>query len=193
MLLIVMLLSVVSTLVLAKHGKAKRKYRRYLRGKIDLALALVTLASDDVVIQAISETVEERTWISSIRATWVDADYTIGEGPIVVGVSHSDYTAAEVEEFLENAGSWSEGNKVAQEIAKRKIKIVGTFELDPTSATAVLNAEALNNGSPITTKLNWLLTTGQTVDVWAWNKSGNVLVTGQVIRVQGHANLWPTG
>lgn len=158
-----------------------------------MGAALGTLVADDVVITAIAETVEEKTWISSIIATWVNADYTPGEGPIIVGLAHSDYTAAEIEEFLENTGSWSEGNKVAQEVARRKIKIVGTFALDPTSATAALNAESLNDGKAMRTKLNWLLTTGQTVDVWAWNKSGANLTTGQVVRVQGHANLWPSG
>ncbi len=175
---------------MAKHGKG-RKYRRYLRGKLDLALALGTLSSDDVIIQAMSETVNERTWVSSLKSTWILADLTLGEGPITVGIAHGDYTAAEIEEFLENAGSWNEGDLVAQEIAKRKIRIVGTFSGSEGSPTGATFAEALNEGMPVSTKCGWILNQGETIDVWAFNKSGGNLTTGGIVRLEGHVNLWP--
>ncbi len=174
-----------------KPKRRSRRFRRYLRGKINLALALGTLGSDDVIAQVVGETVKERTWISSVKSTWVLADLTLGEGPITVGIAHGDYTAAEIEEFLENAGSWNEGDLVNQEISKRKIRIVGSFSGSEGSPTGPTFAESLFEGMPITTKCGWILNAGETLDVWAFNKSGGSLTTGGLVRLEGHANLWP--
>ncbi len=175
---------------LAKHPK-RRKYRRYLRGNIDLVFALLTLADNDVSIQANSESVTETTWLSSVKLIWAVRDFVAGEGPVYVGIAHSDYSSAEIEEWLENTASWSQGDLVQQEVAKRKIKMVGVFDFKFISSTQGLQAEKLNDGKPITTKCNWMLSTGQSIDLWAFNKSGAALQTGAVISVEGHANLWP--
>ncbi len=182
-----LILAFIAPAMLAK--RKGRRNRRYLRGNVESSQALGTLASNTLVAAAIGSTVEERTLISSIVLAWALKDLTevVSDGPVIVGVAHSDYTAAEIEEVIENTGGWSEGNLVAQEVAKRRVRIVGIFEElggDTTTAT-------LQEGKMIKTKLNWILTTGQTIDIWAYNAGASGLTGTAQLHVFGHANLWP--
>ncbi len=163
---------------------------KYIRGAVDEFTALGTLAAKDAIVTAFDETVNERTLISSLVATWSLSNFTAGAlvGPIMVGVAHSDYSAAEIEEWIENAGSWDEGDLVNQEIAGRKIRKIGIFEVPD----GVAESRELNDGRPIKTKLNWILLQGQTLGVWAYNLGQNPLATTDpIVATEGHANLWP--
>lgn len=177
---------------MAKRGRrgGRRKFQRYLRGSVDEALALGTLAALDVIAAAFGDTVNERTFVSSVVFRWSLSAFTksTGDGPILVGVSHSDYTAPEIEEWIENSDSWDEGNLVQQEIAKRKIKMVGTFD-NPADEAEV---SILNDGKPITTKCKWILNQGQTLNLWVYNMGSSPLATtSPVVACFGYANLWP--
>ncbi len=116
-------------------------------------------------------------------------ELTNPQGPIVFGVAHSDYTDAEIEEVIENTASWDEGNKVQQEVAKRLVRTIGTMV--GTELAGVSDVK-FNKGVPVKTKLNWILTTGDTLRLWGYNKSDGALSgTAPIIRANGHANLWP--
>ncbi len=188
------LLGALLALLMARRGRGRRgKFRRYLRGNVDEKMALGTLAPQTAVVQAFGETVSERTYVSSLIATWAMSEFTIaaGDGPIMVGVMHSDYSAAELEEFIENTGSWNEASLVqTKEIGRRLIRVVGIFRTPSISGAG--SAVILNEGRPMRTKLGWILTTGQTLDVWAYNLGASGLATTDPqLLVQGHANLWP--
>ncbi len=163
---------------------------RYIRGSIDQSMPLGTLAAKDLIKQDLGDTVNERSWISSVKLSWTLSVFTptAGVGPVLVGIAHSDYTAAEIEGFIEDAGSWDEGNLVRQEVAKRKIRIVGAFEVPDDAADAV----RLRQGRSITTKCGWILNQGQTITTWVYNQ-GSVAIGTTDPRVDafGHANLWP--
>ncbi len=177
-------------LAMARRPKRRRRMGRYIRGNVDEELALTALATKDVVGSVFDETVNERTWVSSVKATWSMANFTpiANAGPIIVGVAHGDYTDAEIEEWLESTGQWNEGNLVAQEISKRKIRQVGSFETPDDAADIVV----LNDGKPINTKCGWILLQGQTLRLWAYNSgSANVATTAPAVTINGHANLWP--
>ncbi len=163
-------------------GKTRGKY---IKGSIDEEHVLTSLASNDVSISTPAEVVNERTLISSIVATYDLKNFTAAEGPVQFGLAHSDYTAAEIEEYLENTGSWNEGSKIEQERADRKIRRVGVM-------TGLLTDEKHADGRPVKTKLNWILLQGQTVSIWSWNKGGGTLTSGTLV-MAGHANLWPKG
>ncbi len=186
-------LSVIGLLALAKHGKRRRKYRRYLRGNVNHELNLGTLASATLVGSVLGGVLEERAWVSSIKATWSLSGFTEGTdiGPITVGVAHSDYSDAEVEAWYENSNSWKSGDKIAQEVARRKCRIVGTFGTEAGSSASDVNR--LQDGRSITTKLGWMLTTGQSIKIWAFNE-GSVAVgtTDPDLDVSGHVNIWPS-
>ncbi len=159
---------------------------RYIRGTVDEKLVLGTLASLAVISGQFDETVNERTRVTSIVATYSMNEFTVaaGDGPVQVGVCHSDYSSAEIEEVLEATGSWDEGDLIQQELAKRKIRRIGIFDSDQVD-------DVLNDGKPIKTKLNWILNQGQSLRLWAYNTGAGALDTGAIINVNGHVNLFP--
>ncbi len=175
-----------------KGSRSKTFPGRYIRGNVNELLAIGALASEDAVLALFDEAVNERTFVSTIVATYSMRDLTVeaGVGPIMVGVAHGDYTAAEIEEWIENTGSWNEGDLVQQrEVGNRLIRKVGTFDTRAMSAT---QETVLNDGKPIRTKLGWILNQGQTLALWAYNQgSAPVSTTTPDINCEGHANLWP--
>ncbi len=175
---------------MAKKGRRNRKFRRYIRGQVDESSLGGTLAALTVVSTVFDETVNERTFVSSLKAAWSLDNWTptSGAGPVLVGVAHSDYTDAEIEAFIETTGSWNETDQIAQEVGKRKIRVVGIFK-GPADA---LTFEHLNDGNQFTTKLGWILTQGQTLRLWQYNMGASAYATTNPnVRIEGHANLWP--
>lgn len=181
------------TLVMAKSTSKKRarRFRKYLRGVINSELTFGSIAAKAANSTDMPDTVFEKTWCSAMLATWSLGNFTkvADAGPVLVGVAHNDYTSAEIEEFLENTDSWNEGNLVQQEISKRKIRIVGSFQ-DPANA---LDSVVLNDGKQIRTKIGWSIASGQTLKVWVYNQGGVGFsgATTARINVRGHCNLWP--
>ncbi len=169
----------------------KKPYRKYLKGMVDEVLAISTLAARTLISADFDEAPIERTFISSVVASWAISDLTVSanDGPLMVGLAHSDYTDAQIEEYIENLGSWNEGGKVAQERARRQIRVVGILDC----VNGVVGEWAtLNEGKPIKTKLGWILVTGQTVSLWAYNLGSSAFATTDPqLHLQGHANLWP--
>ncbi len=174
---------------MARHSR-RRKFRRYLKARVSVQNALGVLAPLDVISVTEAGNLTEPAWLSSIKATWNMIGFTPDnvDGPIYVGVAHSDYSPAEIEEWIENATSWEIGDQIAQEVGKRKIRQVGIFESTPIPAQSV----SLNDGKPINTKCGWLLTEGQSMKAWAYNAGSSAIAIGTVITTLGHANLWPT-
>ncbi len=167
-----------------------RKYRRYLRGIIDAEISLGTLGPNAVVANNEANVLTESAFLTSVKATWSLIDFTAGtqDGPIVVGLAHSDYSDGEIEQWIENTLSWDQGDMIGQEINKRKIRRVGVFQ---NLSTVTAGADALNDGRPITTKCKWGLNTGDTVRFWAYNTGTGTLTTGALVKINGFANLWP--
>lgn len=174
-----------------KRGGSRRR-RRYVKGSIDHKLELSTLAGSTVIGSQNTDSVEENSWLSSVKAAWSLNDVTIADsvGPVLVGFAHSDYTDTEIEEWIENGNSWSEGNLVGQEIAKRKIRQVGVFNTRAGAATS--SWMTLEDGRMITTKAGFLLFSDDSLRWWAYNMGASAFsTTSPELRVQGHANLWP--
>ncbi len=183
----IMAILVIALLVV---GKARRRYRKYLKGQLDVTKLLGTLASETAISVAVVDTVEEQTWLSSVKAVYTMQNMTPGAqiGPITFGLAHSDYTNAEIEEWIENTGSWKQGDLVQQEVARRKIRLIGTFETPVDAADTARHAD----GRPVTTKCGWSLVTGESVKFWWYNEgSGALATTDPTCHVNGHANLWP--
>ncbi len=175
--------------MMAKHGK-RRKFRRYIKGSINHRVRLDTLASKTVLATNIGNTVADTAYCSSIRATWSLDNVTkaTNVGPVLVGIAHSDYTGTEIEEWIESLVNWDEGNLVAAERRRRKIRRVGVFS----NADEPTTWSVLNDGKPLTTKAGWILMEGQTIKIWVYNMGGLAFsTTDPNMRVEGHANLWP--
>ncbi len=194
MLNIIMIAVAIIGALLAKRGGRRR---RYIRGNIDSDEFLgSSLAANTGIRFAFSGVLTEKAWISSVRAVYSMTNYTVAQnaGPIQVYLAHSDYTLSEFEAWRELTGSssWTEGGLTEQEINRRgrKIKLVGQF--GPTSTSVPTDTHLLNGGRPITTKLGWVGTTGQTVAVIFYNTGTAAMTTTSAeMQIQGHANIWP--
>ncbi len=176
---------------MAKKGRRGRKFRRYLKGQISRQLDLGTLAARTLISGIVGDTVKERTWLSSVKLAWSLSKFTIAldDGPIMVGVAHSDYTDVEIEAWIESTGSWDEADLVQQEIGRRKIRRVGVIAPAPDGANV---PAVLSEGRMVHTKCGWILNAGQTVRIWAYNMGASALATTDPdLDAEGHANLWP--
>ncbi len=168
------------------HTKS-RGNGKYLKGNIDESTQLGTLAARTLISEDV-EAVTNRVLVSSIVCNWSLDGIVAGQGPIIFGVAHSDYTDAQIEAVLENTGSWSEGDLTSKEIADRKVRQIGQFVGTLDTGTDDIQ---FNDGKPVKTKLNWILNEGNSLTVWAWNASGSALSTADPAMIcKGHANLW---
>ncbi len=171
-------------IALAKRGRGKRRSgRKWIKGTVLEALALATLANSTLLSSSMSP-VNERTLAASLWGQWSVRNLTAGEGPIRFGVAHSDYSDAEIEEVLEATASWNEGDLVAQEVANRKVREVGTF-------SGLNTEEVFNEGRMKKTTMRWILLQSQTLKMWVYNASGATLTTGAVVSCAGHVWLQP--
>ncbi len=160
----------------------------YLKGNVNEELTLGTLAAKTLISTTFDESVEERTLVSSVVATYSLDSLTSPQGPIIFGIAHGDYTDAEIEEVIENIQSWTPGDKISQERAKRLVRQIGTFTA---STLAGVQDVTFNDGRPKKTKLNWMLQSDATLRLWAYNITAGALSgTSPVLRMDGHANLW---
>ncbi len=161
-----------------------------MKGNIDELLLLGTLGASALISDLWDETVKERTLISSIVCNWSLARVTNPQGPIVFGVAHSDYTDSEILAVITATGSWDGGDKIAQEVAKRLVRQIGTLQSTGSPAAGETDYR-FNDGRTMKTKLNWLLNEGDTLRMWAFNRSAAALsTTDPGLRCSGHANLW---
>ncbi len=161
----------------------------YIKGNVDENMALGTLASATLIANSWDESVSEKTTVTSVVLTWSLDQLTSPQGPILFGLAHGDYSDAEIEQVIENTGSWDQGNKIQQEVGRRLVRVVGQF----VAASGSTGAQDVdwNDGVPMKTRLNWVLQTGQTLRMWAYNKSGSSLATTDPnFRVNGHINLF---
>ncbi len=158
---------------------------------VDEEVALTTLGAKSLIKQDFDDSPQEEVFVTSLVGSWALRDLTAATnvGPIMVGVAHSDYSAAEIEEFIENANSWKIGNQISQEQAKRKIRIVGIMR----NTVDAQDSMTLQNGRMIKTKINWTLISGATIALWGYNLgSAAVATTVPDLFLNGHVNMFRT-
>ncbi len=168
------------------HGRKRRRFN-LRRVRLQAELAVGALAADDVVSGAITQAGVGTMRFMSIKANWSILDLgSSTDDNFQFGVAHSDYTAAEIEECLEAQGAIDVGDKVAQEQSNRLVRSIGV--LTQSGLTAALGGIQFNDGRPVKTKLNWLMSIGDTLVVWVRNGSANVYTTNALITTIG--DLW---
>ncbi len=161
-------------------AKARRRRFNLRKAKTTAELPLGTLASDTVIAVALTGAADGPYRCKSVDLTYSLKGGVDAEGPITIGLAHSDYTVGEIKEAIESAGAISQGSKVEQEQANRLVRPIGTFPDGIRSA--------LNDGMPIKTKLNWRINVGDTVVLWAYNEDDDALATGVIVHATGP--LW---
>ncbi len=176
----ILILVSLLTIALAKKPAGRRRRYNLRRVRVTPVIALSTLASGIVLTTAITGAASSTYRVVSIKAQWTLTAFTAAEGPISVGYAHSDYTVTEIKEALDIAASIDQGDKIAQEKANRLVRRVGTFRSEQGSD--------LNEGMPIKTRLNWLMTIGDSLVMWAQNESTSALTTGAFVNLMG--DMW---
>ncbi len=160
----------------------KRRRRGGIRpAQIAESLPLLTLASLDVLGETLNNSnVDKPTRVMSVDVLFSLNGMTALEGPVDVGLSHSDYTDAEVEQALEATGSWASDDKIAREQSNRLVRRVGQLDAEH---------DELNDGKPVRVRLNWALASGSTIRYWARNVGSGALTTGAILTFNGTAWL----
>lgn len=148
-----------------KKRPSRRKRNNLIAARNTNGLSLGVLANLDVVAEIFNGVVDQRCWVHSWKGTVALRDLTPGQGPIQVGLAHSDYTAAEIEEWIEASGAWGTDDKISQEQSRRKVRLIGVFNGENDS-------ESLQDGRPIKITCKWYIEEGQSLQVWAYNQSG---------------------
>ncbi len=166
---------------MAKKGHGKRRRFNLRRVRITAEQALATLASDTALVTSTTGAGDIPYRAITMNLTWAIRDATQGEGPVTVGYAHSDYTVTEIKECLESQAAISQGDKVANERSKRLVRIVGVLNFDT-------NGFALNDGKPIKTRLNWLISVGDQVNIFIFNENNAALSTGAFVLTSG--DMW---
>ncbi len=164
-----------------KKGKRNFPFRIV---PIQSSSAIGALAALDVVSAVVGSVASDTYRLKSLKASWSIADLGAQvDDAFQFGVAHSDYTAAEIEECLEAAAAIDLGDKVAQEQANRLVRRIGTISAPGTAGPA--GGIPFNDGMPVTTKLNWLISIGDQLQVWIRNGSATVYTTGALLVLSG--------
>ncbi len=163
------------------------KRRNYNLRKVRVASspAAGALASTAVVTTPITAAAADKVRIVTVEFAYIWADIQAAiDGGLEFGLAHSGYTATQVDECLEANGSIAIGNKIAQEQANRLVRSIGVI-----AGTDINGGEAVfNDGRRTKTRLNWLLSVGDTLNLWQRNGSGTIWTTGSQVEVQG--DMW---
>ncbi len=178
---------IVALAMIARKSPRKRAMGRYVQGNLDIDINLGTLTAKTAILGT-TDTVIDKTLVSSVVATYSLSGVTSAQsdGPVEVEVAHSDYTLAQIEEYLELATSWNETNLIDKEVQSRKIRRIRMFD----TPDLVGRAYTLNDGKAIKTKLNWIMTNGQGLNYWCYNLGTNAFATTDPnVNIRGHANL----
>ncbi len=162
------------------RGRPRRRFN-LRRVRITAEEALLTLGSDTAFTQTLTGTSANRYRLVSAKISWALTNLTAGEGPIHVGFAHSDYSVTEIKECIESQTSIDINDKVANERAQRLVRTVGVLR-------GVAGGAVLNDGKPITTRLNWLIGIGQSVNFFSWNEGTAALTTGVLVTLTG--DIW---
>ncbi len=177
--MIAVILSLIIAMVgLARRGGPKRVNANLFQTRTTGAVAMLTTASQVAVSGTLFNASDESYRLINVVCSYSTIGVTVGEGPIVFGIAHGDYSDTEITEAIVATSGMSRGDMIARERSRRLVRIIGSF-----SGKAA--QEEFNDGRQVHTKLNWLLPTAKTVKLFAFNDSGNVWTTGGSIQAAG--------
>ncbi len=95
-----------------RRGGGRRRFNlrpvRFSANSGDLStLASVTAIRSTLIAAPVGSSYR----VVSVKATWSVTPFTAGDGPLVMGISHGDYTVTQIKEYLEATGSINLGDK----------------------------------------------------------------------------------
>jgi len=159
---------------MVKHRR--RRNRNFGVIRVQNSQPLGTLG-DNTVISITLAAVTQEMYAIAADLLWNIRGGTSGEGPVMIGLAHGDYTITEIKEAIE-ADVTSQGTKIEQEQARRQVRDVGYIgDVGP--------GIQFNDGKIKRTKLGFSIEDGQDVQGFAYNLHGSPLTTGGSLEVTG--------
>lgn len=138
------------------------------------------LNANTMVTGVLSSTLVSKHFLLSTKLVVAIQTQTAGDGPLVIGLAHSDYSTTEITEWYEAQGAWDEGDKIINEQSRRLCRIIGVFP-------GVATEEVLNDGNPIKTVGKFNIAEGDTLKFWAYNEDAAQRTDGAVVSFNGTA------
>ncbi len=181
MMMEIVILLIVLTIGMAKHGRRRRSRWTSDMQKVQLfqVLALSTLAASTLIGADMIASGDDQYRILSMTGYWSLRGGTAGEGPLIMGVAHSGYSDAQIEAVLETETMLTRGNIVAtREVGRRLVRRVGQF-------SGVGTEEVLNDGKVTKVRLNWAMGEASVPRMWVHNFSGATLAGGAIVSFNG--------
>ncbi len=170
------------------NKKRRRSNRNFVAKKFTQTQPLGTLGSVTAIASGIDDgsALTTSLFIMSVHASWTLKGFTrgSGDGPIVVGFAHGDYSVTEIKEALEVA-LLGPASKIEQERSRRLVRQVGILQPRGQTSGAADEMAQLNDGDIVKTKLNWVIEEGQTLNVFAYNSGSGALATGAIQETVG--------
>lgn len=163
-------------------ARKSRYNKKLFVPRIATSTTVGALANNAAVGTALADTLVSDNLLLSIKCVHSLRNMTAAEGPVSVGVCIDDYTDAEIAEAILAQGAWDQSDREIQELARRRVRIIGIFPVDYADMV-------LNDGRPLKTKLNWKMFEGETLKFFVFNNSGAVLTTGGIYNVLGNAYM----
>ncbi len=163
---------------MAKRKSRRRKYdTTFVAIPFQVQLSLGTLADNTVLGANLVANLVQDIYIMSVKGSFSMKAHTSAEGPIAIGLANSDYTPAEVLEYLD-VSLTGPNEKIANEQAAREIRKVGIFN-------GLSSDESLFDGRERKIKIMKRVSVGNTWNIYACNRSGAALTTGSIIVFTG--------
>ncbi len=173
---IILLFTTLMVMAMARKG-AKRRYSRLVVLKFDVQISLGTLADNAALLTSIISSFTTAFWCTSADVYWAIDGHTTPEGPLIVGLCHGAYTAAQVVEALDASPNGPD-DVIAIEQGRRKVRRSGQF-------AGTLDPEVLNNGKAIRTKCRWTTGIAEDFELFVVNRHGAPLTTGGQVHARG--------
>lgn len=161
------------------NRRSRRRSDPKFRARGNSASVTVGALAAGSVATGPTDSFERHGYFISADLTVAKRSGTAGEGPLHVYLAHSDYTAAEIQEFIDNADGFGETDDlIAKEKSRRLIRYVGAFPgVDPD--------EVLNDGRPVRIRGRFRVGAGDAVNLAVYNTAGAQLTTGTIVTCRG--------
>ncbi len=154
-------------------------------------MTLGALATNAMVKQDNPLAFTDRFRLIKVSAIVTGRGFTVGDGPIQVGMASNSLSVAEIAEALSANGPLNRQDALLRERAERPVWRLGHF---PSNAGQVTQTESLignaqGNGAEGVVEFapRWTFGVVSGLEGWTWwarNRSGEVLVTGVVITLE---------
>ncbi len=166
-----------------RNTRKRARDQKFVAISVEAEVPLSTLTENNAVIADIfSGVLTEDLYMISADLTWeLEGTLTALEGPIGFGLAHGDFSANEIEAYI-NLAITGPFDKVQNELNSRGryIRRVGRFGKLDVSA----NQSQFNNGLPKRTSLKWINESGQNLSMWVENQGAGA-TTGRVVSITG--------